>query len=59
GYGYITAADGRDIFVHYSNIQSDGRKTLNEGQLVEFTLCISPGPKPNPRAINVTVSAAP
>jgi CspA family cold shock protein len=59
GYGFITTADGQDIFVHYSNIQSDGRKTLNEGQRVEFTLCISPGPKPNPRAINVTVSAAP
>jgi CspA family cold shock protein len=59
GYGFITTADGQDVFVHYSNIQSDGRKTLNEGQRVEFTLCISPGPKPNPRAINVTVSAAP
>ena len=57
GYGYITTADGQDVFVHYSSIESDGLKTLNEGQKVEFTLCISPGPKPNPRAINVTTGA--
>lgn len=59
GYGFINTAGGKEVFVHYSSIESEGYKTLNEGQTVEFTLCISPGPKPNPRAINVTASAAP
>ncbi len=36
GYGFIEATDGRDIFVHYSNIVSDGYKTLNEGDSVTF-----------------------
>jgi CspA family cold shock protein len=36
GYGFITAADGKDIFVHYSAILSDGFKTLSEGQEVKF-----------------------
>lgn len=54
GYGFITSAeDGQDVFVHYSNIVSDGPKILVQGQTVEFILCISPGPKPNPRAIHV------
>jgi cold shock protein len=54
GYGFISnAEDGKDIFVHYTSIQGDGPRTLVQGQTVEFTLCISPGPKPNPRAINV------
>ncbi|HJQ69773.1 MAG TPA: cold-shock protein [Blastocatellia bacterium] len=43
GYGFITRAGGDDVFVHYSAIQSDGYKTLNEGQQVEFT--ITQGPK--------------
>ena len=36
GYGFITVKDGKDIFVHYSDIQSEGYKTLTEGQDVEF-----------------------
>jgi len=37
GYGFITPNDGgEDIFVHYSNIDGDGFKTLREGQEVEF-----------------------
>ena len=36
GYGFIAATDGRDIFVHYSNIVGDGYKTLNEGDSVTF-----------------------
>lgn len=36
GYGFIEAEGGRDVFVHYSAIQGDGFKTLNEGQMVQF-----------------------
>ena len=36
GYGFILPEDGSDVFVHYSVINEDGYKTLNEGQEVEF-----------------------
>jgi CspA family cold shock protein len=36
GYGFITHPDGRDVFVHYSSIEGDGFKTLNQGQEVEY-----------------------
>ncbi|HKG98623.1 MAG TPA: cold-shock protein [Pyrinomonadaceae bacterium] len=42
GYGFITRASGDDVFVHYSAIEADGYKTLNEGQTVEFTLIQGP-----------------
>ena len=35
-YGFIEKEDGGDVFVHFSAIQADGFKTLNEGQQVEF-----------------------
>ena len=38
GYGFIEYKENEDIFVHYSAIRSDGYKTLNEGDLVEFEL---------------------
>ncbi len=38
GYGFITRDGGEDVFVHYSEIQSDGFKKLIEGQKVEFTV---------------------
>lgn len=38
GYGFITGDDGKDIFVHHTKIQESGRRTLVEGQLVEFTV---------------------
>lgn len=38
GYGFIERAQGEDIFVHYSAIQSEGFRTLKEGQEVEFTV---------------------
>ncbi len=36
GYGFIESESGKDLFVHYSEIQGDGFKTLAEGQSVEF-----------------------
>ena len=50
GYGFIEATEGKDIFVHYKQIQGDGYKTLREGQEVEFEL--EEGPK-GPLATNV------
>jgi cold shock protein len=43
GYGFISREDGDDVFVHFSNIQGSGYKTLDEGQRVEFD--IAPGRK--------------
>ena len=37
GYGFITRENGEEIFVHFSAIQSEGYKKLEEGQKVEFT----------------------
>ncbi len=55
GYGFIATADGSDIFVHYSNIASDGYKTLAEGD--EVTFDIVQGEK-GPRAQNVVPCSA-
>ena len=38
GYGFITAENGKEIFVHFSGIVKDGFKSLNEGQAVEFEI---------------------
>ena len=38
GYGFISREGGTDVFVHYSAIQSDGFKSLKEGQQVEFSV---------------------
>jgi CspA family cold shock protein len=44
GYGFISLEEGdKDVFVHYSNIQGTGYKTLEEGQKVEFD--VAPGRK--------------
>ncbi|EYU13845.1 MULTISPECIES: transcription antiterminator/RNA stability regulator CspE [Photorhabdus] len=54
GFGFITPADGsKDVFVHFSAIQSEGFKTLAEGQKVEFE--IQDGQK-GPSAANVTTA---
>jgi len=51
GYGFIQRQSGEDVFVHFSAIQSDGYKSLNEGQRVEFE--VKQGPK-GLQAENVT-----
>ncbi len=43
GFGFISREQGDDVFVHFSSIQSDGYKTLDEGQRVEFD--VVPGKK--------------
>lgn len=43
GYGFISREDGPDVFVHFSQIQASGFKTLQEGQKVEFE--VGPGRK--------------
>lgn len=43
GYGFISQADGEDVFVHFSAIESEGYKSLEEGQAVEFE--VTQGPK--------------
>ncbi|QXM05580.1 cold-shock protein [Crassaminicella indica] len=51
GYGFISRENGDDVFVHYSAIDMDGYKTLEEGQAVEFE--VVQGEK-GPQATNVT-----
>jgi CspA family cold shock protein len=43
GYGFITPESGEDVFVHFSAIQMEGYKSLDEGQAVEFE--VTKGPK--------------
>jgi CspA family cold shock protein len=50
GYGFITREGGPDVFVHFSAIQGEGFKNLEEGQKVEFS--VEQGPK-GPQATNV------
>lgn len=52
GYGFITAEDGKDVFVHFSGLNMEGFKTLEEGAAVEFD--ITDGAK-GPQAVNVEV----
>ena len=52
GFGFITGEDGKDVFAHFSQIKSDGYKTLEEGQKVSFD--IANGQK-GPQAENITI----
>ncbi|GEO26900.1 cold shock protein CspC [Alicyclobacillus acidoterrestris] len=52
GFGFIEVAGGDDVFVHFSAIQSNGFRTLDEGQRVEFD--VTDGPK-GLQAANVVV----
>jgi CspA family cold shock protein len=50
GYGFIAHEGGKDVFVHFSAIQSEGYRSLNEGDKVEFSIEDSPK---GPQATNV------
>ena len=52
GFGFISREDGSDVFVHFSAIQGDGFKTLEEGQKVSFD--IVEGAR-GPQAANITI----
>ena len=52
GYGFIGQENGTDVFVHFSAIQMDGYRRLEENQKVEFS--VEEGPK-GPQAVNVVV----
>jgi len=52
GYGFIAREAGTDVFVHYTAINADGRRTLKEGQSVTFE--VTAGQK-GPQAANVTI----
>ena len=51
GFGFIESSEGGDIFVHFSAIQGEGFKTLDEGQDVEFDVV---GGNRGPQAVNVS-----
>ena len=51
GYGFIQRSSGEDVFVHFSAIQTEGYRSLTEGEQVEFT--IEENDK-GPQAVNVT-----
>lgn len=42
GYGFIIGPEGRDVFVHYSNIEASGFRALREGEMVEYDLVDTP-----------------
>ena len=53
GYGFIEQEGGEDLFVHFSEIQSEGYKSLDEGQAVSFD--VGSGKNDKPQATNVRV----
>lgn len=52
GFGFITAQDGEDVFVHYTEILRNGFQTLHPGEEVEFTLNDS-GPAPKAAEVRI------
>lgn len=52
GFGFITGEDGKDVFAHFSQINSEGYKSLEEGQKVSYD--VAEGAK-GPQAENITV----
>jgi CspA family cold shock protein len=55
GFGFITADDGRDVFVHHTDIKAEGYRTLSEGARVQFDVVAG---QKGPRAANVVPLAA-
>jgi cold shock CspA family protein len=53
GYGFIKPQRGKDVFVHFSAIQSEGFKSLNEGQNVTFAVKGGPPSKPEAKAVEI------
>jgi cold shock protein len=51
GYGFIECEDGEDVFVHFTGIQSDGFRSLEEGETVQFEIVEG---NRGPQASNVT-----
>ncbi|WP_270282962.1 cold-shock protein [Enterococcus lactis] len=52
GFGFITGEDGNDVFAHFSAIQGEGFKSLDEGQAVTVTYDIEEGQR-GPQAVNI------
>lgn len=52
GYGFIEVEGQDDVFVHFSEIQGDGFKTLDEGQTVEFEITTGRNGKPQASGVN-------
>ena len=52
GFGFISSDTGEDVFAHFSEIQSNGFKVLNEGQRVQFTIVAG---KKGPQASSIAV----
>ena len=54
GFGFITGEDGKDVFAHFSQIQKEGFKTLEEGQRVSYDVQQDPKNASRISAINIT-----
>lgn len=53
GYGFISREDGDDVFVHFSEIQAEGFRTLEEGQAVSFELSAGKDGRPQASAVRI------
>ena len=56
GFGFISTENGEDVFVHFSAINVEGFKTLNEGQRVTFETETDPKNSSKLRAVNVSIA---